>query len=196
MTQRSTAIERIKTRIDLVPENTEKRLLPALADSSPAPAVIQLEPKDSTPVRGAQARTAIPCVFMRLIAGTECRLRFVAALGAASIRSCGRKGLAVLGLQQVEAKKDGLMEQFIGTMPVAEKQRFDVARLESYLLAHVDGFSGALQVEQFKGGQSNPTYRLAAGGKRYVMRSKPAPAAKLLPSAHAVEREFRVISAL
>jgi aminoglycoside phosphotransferase (APT) family kinase protein len=88
------------------------------------------------------------------------------------------------------------MDQFIGTMPVAEKQRFDVARLKSYLLAHVDGFSGTLEVEQFKGGQSNPTYRLSAGGKRYVMRSKPAPAAKLLPSAHAVEREFRVITAL
>jgi aminoglycoside phosphotransferase (APT) family kinase protein len=88
------------------------------------------------------------------------------------------------------------MEQFIGTMPVAEKQRFDVSRLESYLSAHVDGFSGKLEVEQFKGGQSNPTYRLSAGGKRYVMRSKPAPQAKLLPSAHAVEREFRVISAL
>ncbi len=88
------------------------------------------------------------------------------------------------------------MEHFIGTMPVTEKQRFDVARLESYLREHVDGYSGALEVEQFKGGQSNPTYRLCAGGKRYVMRAKPGPAAKLLPSAHAVEREFRVISAL
>src|SRR3990170_8634898 len=88
------------------------------------------------------------------------------------------------------------MEQFIGTMPVAEKQRFDVVRLEDYLRAHVDGFSGTLEVEQFKGGQSNPTYRLSAGGKRYAMRSKPGPAAKLLPSAHAVEREFRVITAL
>lgn len=88
------------------------------------------------------------------------------------------------------------MDQFIGTMPVAEKQRFDVARLENYLRAHVEGFAGSLEVEQFRGGQSNPTYRLCAGGKRYVMRAKPAPAAKLLPSAHAVEREFRVISAL
>ena len=88
------------------------------------------------------------------------------------------------------------MEQFIGTKPVAEKQRFDVARLEVYLRAHVEGFAGSLEVEQFKGGQSNPTYRLSAGGKRYAMRAKPGPAAKLLPSAHAVEREFRVISAL
>jgi aminoglycoside phosphotransferase (APT) family kinase protein len=88
------------------------------------------------------------------------------------------------------------MEQFIGTMPVAEKQRFDLASLDAYLRSHVDGYGGALEVEQFKGGQSNPTYRLSAGGKRYVMRAKPAPAAKLLPSAHAVEREFRVITAL
>ena len=88
------------------------------------------------------------------------------------------------------------MDQFIGTMPVAEKQRFDLAHLENYLRAHVEGFSGTLEVEQFKGGQSNPTYRLSAGGKRYAMRAKPAPAAKLLPSAHAIEREFRVISAL
>ena len=88
------------------------------------------------------------------------------------------------------------MDHFIGTMPVAEKHRFDVARLESYLRVHVEGFSGKLEVEQFKGGQSNPTYRLSAGGKRYAMRAKPGPAAKLLPSAHAVDREFRVISAL
>ena len=88
------------------------------------------------------------------------------------------------------------MDQFVGTMPVAEKQRFDRARLDTYLRAHVEGYSGTLEVEQFKGGQSNPTYRLSAGGKRYAMRAKPGPAAKLLPSAHAVEREFRVISAL
>ncbi|MFH0934877.1 MAG: phosphotransferase family protein [Pseudomonadota bacterium] len=88
------------------------------------------------------------------------------------------------------------MDQFVGTMTVAEKQRFDLARLEAYLRAHVDGYSGTLEVEQFKGGQSNPTYRLSAGGKRYAMRAKPGPTAKLLPSAHAVEREFRVISAL
>ncbi len=88
------------------------------------------------------------------------------------------------------------MDQFIGTMPVAEKQRFDVASLETYLRAHVEGYAGSLEVEQFKGGQSNPTYRLSAGGKLYAMRTKPGPAVKLLPSAHAVEREFRVISAL
>jgi aminoglycoside phosphotransferase (APT) family kinase protein len=58
----------------------------------------------------------------------------------------------------------------------------------------VEGFSGSLAVEQFKGGQSNPTYRLAAGGRSYVMRRKPP--GKLLPSAHAVDREYRVITAL
>ena len=85
-------------------------------------------------------------------------------------------------------------EEFIGTMPVQERHRFDVAGLERYLRQHVAGFSGNLEVEQFKGGQSNPTFRLTAGGKRYVLRRKPP--GKLLPSAHAVDREHRVITAL
>ena len=85
-------------------------------------------------------------------------------------------------------------EEFVGTMPVQEKHRFDTAALERYMRDHVEGFSGALTVEQFKGGQSNPTYRLSAGGKRYVLRRKPP--GKLLPSAHAVDREYRVITAL
>jgi len=89
-----------------------------------------------------------------------------------------------------------MSEQFVGTMPVQERHRFDEAVLERYLRAHVPGFSGALTIEQFKGGQSNPTYRLSAGGRHYVMRSKPGPTAKLLPSAHAVEREYRIITAL
>src|SRR6516225_10886266 len=62
------------------------------------------------------------------------------------------------------------------------------------MAGHVEGFSGPLTVLQFKGGQSNPTYRLDTPGRSYVMRRKPF--GKLLPSAHAVDREFRVISAL
>jgi aminoglycoside phosphotransferase (APT) family kinase protein len=89
-----------------------------------------------------------------------------------------------------------MSDQFVGTMPVAERQRFDSAALAEFLRGRIDGFTGDLAVEQFRGGQSNPTYLLAAGGRRYVMRSKPAPVAKLLPSAHAIEREYRVISAL
>jgi aminoglycoside phosphotransferase (APT) family kinase protein len=85
-------------------------------------------------------------------------------------------------------------EQFIGTRPVAPQHAFDEASLASWLCEHVDGFSGDLTVEQFKGGQSNPTFMLTAGGRRYVMRRKPP--GVLLPSAHAVDREFRVISAL
>jgi len=85
-------------------------------------------------------------------------------------------------------------EQFIGTRPVAAQHAFDEAALAHYLRAHVEGFSGELKVEQFKGGQSNPTFLLTAGGRRYVMRRKPP--GVLLPSAHAVDREFRVISAL
>jgi len=82
-----------------------------------------------------------------------------------------------------------MFEQFIGTKPVEERHRIDAAALEEYLRFKI------LEIEQFKGGQSNPTYRLTAeGGKRYVLRRKPP--GKLLPSAHAVEREYRVIQAL
>jgi aminoglycoside phosphotransferase (APT) family kinase protein len=83
-----------------------------------------------------------------------------------------------------------------GTTAVQERHRFDVARLEAFLAERIAGFAGPLAVEQFRGGQSNPTFLLATPGARYVMRSKPAPAAKLLPSAHAVDREYRVITAL
>jgi aminoglycoside phosphotransferase (APT) family kinase protein len=87
-----------------------------------------------------------------------------------------------------------LEDRFSGTAAVREQHRFEVARLERYMREHVDGFSGRLEVEQFKGGQSCPTYKLTAGGKSYVLRRKPP--GKLLPSAHAVEREYRVITAL
>lgn len=79
---------------------------------------------------------------------------------------------------------------------VTERHRFDVARLSAYLADALPGWTGPLEVKQFQGGQSNPTYLLVTPGKRYVMRSKPGPVAKLLPSAHAVEREFRVMRAL
>ncbi|MGA7985613.1 MAG: phosphotransferase family protein [Burkholderiales bacterium] len=87
-----------------------------------------------------------------------------------------------------------MYDQFVGTKPVEERHRIDIARLHAYMRANVEGYSGTLEVEQFRGGQSNPTYRLSAGGRHYVLRRKPA--GKLLPSAHAVEREFRVIQAL
>ncbi len=83
-----------------------------------------------------------------------------------------------------------------GTKPVAEQHLFDVAALERYLDAHLPGFAWPLAVEQFKGGQSNPTYKLTSPGRTYVMRTKPGPSAKLLPSAHAIEREFKVMRAL
>ena len=89
-----------------------------------------------------------------------------------------------------------MFEEFMGTKPVPDKQKFDAGALAEYLKTRLEGFSGPVTAEQFKGGQSNPTYKLAAGGKNYVMRAKPGPAAKLLPSAHAIEREFRVQDAL
>jgi len=89
-----------------------------------------------------------------------------------------------------------MFEEFMGTMPVSARQKFDTDALADYMRQHVAGFSGSLTVEQFKGGQSNPTFKLSADGQQYVLRTKPAPAAKLLPSAHAIEREFRVMDAL
>jgi aminoglycoside phosphotransferase (APT) family kinase protein len=79
---------------------------------------------------------------------------------------------------------------------VTERHRFDEPRLAGYLEKHLAGFAGPLEVRQFQGGQSNPTYLLTTAARRYVMRSKPGPVAKLLPSAHAIEREFRVMTAL
>ncbi len=83
---------------------------------------------------------------------------------------------------------------FEGTTPVREAHRFDTQRLADYVRRNVEDFAGPIEVEQFKGGQSNPTYLIRAGGKRYVMRRKPP--GELLPSAHAVDREYRVITAL
>ena len=81
-----------------------------------------------------------------------------------------------------------------GTKPVAETHKFDEASLARWMTANVAGYAGPLEVRQFKGGQSNPTYLLETPARRYVLRRKPP--GKLLPSAHAVDREFRVISAL
>jgi aminoglycoside phosphotransferase (APT) family kinase protein len=83
---------------------------------------------------------------------------------------------------------------FTGTKDVAGPLRFDPAPLEGYLVRNVPGFAGPLTVRQFKGGQSNPTYLLETPSRKYVLRRKPP--GKLLPSAHAVDREFRVIAAL
>ncbi|MDB5753866.1 MAG: phosphotransferase family protein [Massilia sp.] len=90
-----------------------------------------------------------------------------------------------------------MFDEMMGTKPVSERQRFDVDALATYLRAQIPGFpDGAITVGQFKGGQSNPTFKLSAGGQHYVLRTKPGPAAKLLPSAHAIEREYRVMDAL
>ena len=87
-------------------------------------------------------------------------------------------------------------EHFIGTQAVSEKQAFDVVALSAWLDKNLPDFCGPLTVESFKGGQSNPTYKLNTPTQSYVMRAKPGPVAKLLPSAHAIEREFAVMSGL
>jgi aminoglycoside phosphotransferase (APT) family kinase protein len=81
-----------------------------------------------------------------------------------------------------------------GTREVSEAHRFDENKLARWLEANVEGYQGPLEVRQFKGGQSNPTYQLVTPAKKYVLRRKPP--GKLLPSAHAVDREFKLLSAL
>jgi aminoglycoside phosphotransferase (APT) family kinase protein len=83
---------------------------------------------------------------------------------------------------------------YSGTKEVAERLQFDVGRLEAYLSNRVPGFVAPITVSQFKGGQSNPTYLVETRQRRFVLRRKPP--GKLLPSAHAVDREYRVIGAL
>ncbi|MDB5889647.1 MAG: phosphotransferase family protein [Polaromonas sp.] len=87
-------------------------------------------------------------------------------------------------------------DHFVGTREVAGQHLFDTEALASYLTTHLAGFKGPLTVEMFKGGQSNPTYKLITPTTAYVMRAKPGPVARLLPSAHAVEREFNVMRGL
>jgi aminoglycoside phosphotransferase (APT) family kinase protein len=87
-------------------------------------------------------------------------------------------------------------EQNVGTREITGQHAVDTARLTEWLSAHLPGFAGPLGIALFKGGQSNPTYQLNTPTRRYVMRSKPGPVAKLLPSAHAIEREFAVMRGL
>jgi aminoglycoside phosphotransferase (APT) family kinase protein len=87
-------------------------------------------------------------------------------------------------------------DHFLGTRPVSEQHAVDMDALSNWLEKNLAGFAGPLSIEMFKGGQSNPTYKLNTPGKSYVMRAKPGPVAKLLPSAHAVEREFAVMRGL
>jgi aminoglycoside phosphotransferase (APT) family kinase protein len=89
---------------------------------------------------------------------------------------------------------DDRQQKFSGTKDVSESHRFDEKKLEAYLAERIEGFQTPLEVRQFKGGQSNPTYQLVTPNRNYVLRRKPP--GKLLPSAHAVDREYRAISAL
>ena len=81
-------------------------------------------------------------------------------------------------------------QQFSGTGDVRSGQEIDAARLTAWMEANVDGFSGPLTIQQFKGGQSNPTYKLVTPRQNYVLRRKPP--GVLLPSAHAVDPAGRI----
>ena len=89
---------------------------------------------------------------------------------------------------------DDPQEAFSGVKPVEARHQLDQAALTRWLEQNVEGFAGPLTINQFKGGQSNPTYQPVTPTRKYVLRKKPG--GKLLPSAHAVDREYRVIAAL
>lgn len=80
------------------------------------------------------------------------------------------------------------------TTAIRKGHQLDEARLAAYLADHLEGFRGPLDIRQFEGGQSNPTYFLHTSDRDYVLRKKPP--GELLPSAHAVDREYRVMTAL
>jgi len=86
------------------------------------------------------------------------------------------------------------VEDNLGTTPVREAHRFDEAALQRWMAGNVEGFAGPLKVEQFKGGQSNPTYKLTTPERAYVLRRKPP--GQLLKGAHAIEREAQVLVGL
>lgn len=88
----------------------------------------------------------------------------------------------------------GLPDENVGTTAVREGYGFDEAALADWMRGHVPGYAGPLQVEQFRGGQSNPTYKLVTPGRTYVLRRKPP--GLLLKGAHAVEREAKVLTGL
>jgi aminoglycoside phosphotransferase (APT) family kinase protein len=83
---------------------------------------------------------------------------------------------------------------FADVTDIRSGHEFDAGRLAHYLVTHLEGFAGGLTIRQFRGGQSNPTFFLESGSKRYVLRKKPP--GQLLPSAHMIEREYRVMHAL
>lgn len=89
---------------------------------------------------------------------------------------------------------DNLIAANIGTMPVREGHAIDLATLGAWMSRHVDGFAGPLAIEQFRGGQSNPTYKLITPGRSYVLRRRPP--GPILKGAHAVEREAEVMTRL
>lgn len=85
-------------------------------------------------------------------------------------------------------------KEMVGTVEVPERDRLDEAKLTAWMEANVDGFTGPLTMTKFKGGQSNPTYRVDTPATSYVLRRQPF--GKLLPSAHAVDREYKAMAAL
>ena len=98
------------------------------------------------------------------------------------------------GLEGGQGMTEASSNQSSGSGAVRDGYEFDTEALRKWMKENIDGFSGDLSVEQFKGGQSNPTYKLITPDKNYVLRRKPP--GPILKGAHAVDREARIQSAL
>ena len=85
-------------------------------------------------------------------------------------------------------------KEMVGTVEVPEADRLDLDKLTAWFEANVDGYEGPIEYSKFKGGQSNPTYRIDTPNRSYVLRRQPF--GKLLPSAHAVDREYKAMTGL
>jgi len=128
--------------------------------------------------------TAMPCGLKYF--------RFMPSYG--TFTRCDAKGIRRAGFRPPIMPLPALSPELIQKKAIMSTQQLDVATLGKYLERHIPGFHGPVTAEKFPGGQSNPTFKLSAGGNAYVLRRKPP--GELLKSAHAVDREFRVISAL
>jgi len=94
----------------------------------------------------------------------------------------------------IDATQIDFDKEMVGTIEVADKDKLDLAALTAWFEANVEGFAGPISYSKFKGGQSNPTYRIDTPGTSYVLRRQPF--GKLLPSAHAVDREYTAMTGL
>src|SRR5690349_3905843 len=141
-----------------------------------------------TPSSPRRGRISVPCASQT--ARTKCTS--IRSLGSSCRSRCTR--MTDQNQPKPEQQQMIPIQRPTGLTAVREGHQFDEAALAKYLKEHFKPFGGDLSVQQYEGGQSNPTFQIITGGKKFVLRKKPP--GTLLPTAHAIEREYRVYRAL